>query len=225
MPGNLDQHLLRTCNFSLQLSSICIIFNQRGIHRGHYGIEEDVKKKSVYDLKKTYNRAVIMGIFMIGSIFAFACVVELVRRNVISFGKNAVIWGDQADFVFYVLLVISVALFFIIRFLKQYYLQENIMFMPDDQQSSEASQPSTGILNLLIVAVMTYAFCEAPAIFGFVLFFLMGANPFYFYTLMLMSLVFFVVYFPRYRQWEDWMQEHIETPGCSSKTITDIHKG
>ena len=141
-----------------------------------------VRKKSVYDIKKIYNRAVIMGIFMIGSIFAFACVVELVRRNVISFGKNAVIWGDQADFVFYVLLVISVALFFIIRFLKQYYLQENIMFMPDDQQSSEAYQPSTGILNLLIVAVMTYAFCEAPAIFGFVLFFLMGANPFYFYT-------------------------------------------
>lgn len=51
--------------------------------------------------------------------------------------------------------------------------------------------------------IVTYALCEAPALFGLVLFFL-GRNPSDFHIFQLISLFFFAAYFPRFSQWEEW---------------------
>jgi hypothetical protein len=163
------------------------------------------------DFDKSYKRALLIGFFMIGGVFALVGVVELVRRAVLPIPKTEVISGDQADFLFYVLLVVSVAIFFIIRFLKQYFLQDNIMFLPDRKEQQEFKIRAVLVLNLMIVAVMASVFCETPAIFGFVLFFLTGGNIIYFYLLTFVSLCFFVFYFPRRSQWETWLQEQAKT--------------
>jgi hypothetical protein len=163
------------------------------------------------DFDKIYRRALIIGACMMGGMFALAGVVELIQNNVISVPKTEVISGDQADFVFYVVLVVSIAFFFVIRFLKLYFLQDNIMFLPDREEHQESKIRSVLVLNLMIVAVMTYAFCEVPALFGFVLFFLTGGKVTYFYLLGLVSLCFFIFYFPRRSQWETWLREQAKT--------------
>jgi hypothetical protein len=57
----------------------------------------------------------------------------------------------------------------------------------------------------LSVTIVTYAISESNAIFGLVLF-LIGGSSLDLYTFMVISLFFYAIYFPRYNQWEEWMQ-------------------
>ena len=55
--------------------------------------------------------------------------------------------------------------------------------------------------QLAQAAVITFALCEAVALFGLVLFLLAG-NAMDFYVFMVISLGFFYLFFPKYAQWE-----------------------
>ncbi len=164
------------------------------------------------DLKKAYKRAVILGLALMGGVLAAAGFVELAVSKQVPFPHPAPISRDQAELTVYFLLVVSGAVFFVIKYLQQHYLQGSLMFMPDDRQATEAELSTAKLLTLLIVVVMSYLLCEVPMIFGLVLFFLTDGNALYFYIFMVMSLLFFAFYFPRYRQWEVWMREKKADP-------------
>jgi uncharacterized RDD family membrane protein YckC len=65
---------------------------------------------------------------------------------------------------------------------------------------------SSGIQRLLILSIITYAFCESIAIFGLILF-LMGGNSLDFYFFAGLSLMFYFIFFPRYYQWEEYLSQ------------------
>jgi hypothetical protein len=56
------------------------------------------------------------------------------------------------------------------------------------------------------MTTVTYALCESIAIYGLILF-LIGGRRFDFYSLVILSLIFFAVTFPRYAQWEEWLKK------------------
>ncbi len=55
--------------------------------------------------------------------------------------------------------------------------------------------------KLVMATVVTFALCEAVALFGLVLFLLKG-NAMDFYTFMFLSLFYFWLFFPKYPDWE-----------------------
>jgi hypothetical protein len=55
------------------------------------------------------------------------------------------------------------------------------------------------------MSMISAALCEVPVILGWVLFFLSG-NVRDFYILLFISLVLFVLYFPRFSNWEEWIK-------------------
>jgi hypothetical protein len=61
----------------------------------------------------------------------------------------------------------------------------------------------TLIQHLQRMSMISAALCEVPAMLGWVLFFLSGSAQ-DFYILLLVSFVLFVMYFPRYTNWEEW---------------------
>jgi hypothetical protein len=75
---------------------------------------------------------------------------------------------------------------------------------PDARSRQSGEPPEFGILTT--AAVITYALCEAPAIFGLVLFFL-GRNSSDFHLFLLCSLFYFAVYFPKFSRWEEWYRD------------------
>jgi hypothetical protein len=88
----------------------------------------------------------------------------------------------------------SVMLIFVIGFMRGVMLR------------SAAGESVADLINKLFhAAIITLAFCEAPAIFGLALYF-MGRMYFDFYILLAFSLVLFFFYFPRYERWKSWME-------------------
>lgn len=60
-------------------------------------------------------------------------------------------------------------------------------------------------LHLQKMSLISAALCEIPALLGLVLFLLNG-NAGDFYVLLIISVVLFVMYFPRWNNWEEWVR-------------------
>ncbi|MBI5182493.1 MAG: hypothetical protein HZA06_06245 [Nitrospirae bacterium] len=152
------------------------------------------------ELKKGYRIAVIIGIAMIASVFVYAVIVELIKSGGIPF--KGVTPFPKFDILRYVLFGIAIFTFFIIRLIRSIVLS-NRAATPQPAQG----QPSFLLVQKLVMAsVITYALCESVAIYGLVLFF-MALNSNDFYIFMIISLIYFAVYFPRYSQWEEWSKK------------------
>jgi hypothetical protein len=96
------------------------------------------------------------------------------------------------DLLRYLFFTIAIVEFIFIRFLRSHMI-------------SGPSSPAK-IQKLFSMTIITYALCESIAIYGLLLFFV-GGKRFDFYSLMILSLIFFAVYFPRYPQWKEWLKE------------------
>ena len=154
-------------------------------------------------LKKTYQVALMMGLAMIGSLFVYAACVELIKTNFRPFKGFSPFPGQEI--LRYLFLGMTVAEFALIKFIRRFILQGKEA-TPGISRSQDPSFSSSRVSKLLSAAIITYALCETVAIYGLVLFF-MGGSSFDFYFFMVLSLIFFAVYFPRYNQWQDWMGE------------------
>ena len=96
---------------------------------------------------------------------------------------------DKLRFVF---VFLSFALYFIINFINQKLLVE------------KATDTQENLLQKFALAnIVSLALCELPAVFGFVLF-LGSANPRDFYLLLIISVLLFYFFFPRYSFWSNW---------------------
>ncbi|MFQ6081821.1 MAG: hypothetical protein ACE5WD_00495 [Candidatus Aminicenantia bacterium] len=169
-----------------------------------------MKVKSMDELKRSYRLATIIGIAMIASLFVYVAVIEFIKKN--SAPLNGFAPFPEVDILRYVLLGVAIACFFLIRFIKNRILSGKATI----QKETIMYNLSAPIQRLLTASIITYAFCESVAIIGLVLFFIAG-NSLDFYTFMVISLILFSIYFPRYNQWEEWIKKQ----GIRSENIEE----
>ncbi len=142
-------------------------------------------------LQQQFKTTNSIGLAMIASVFLYALIVICIDNGYLPYkaqpGANSGIFTT----IKYILLGLSILQYFVIRFFQKFSLKSAAYLPP--------------------AAIITFALCEAVSIFGLVLFFLTG-NATDFFIFMVISLLYFYVFYPKYADWEKlWMQ------GLSSK--------
>lgn len=150
------------------------------------------------ELRKVYRQAVVIGFALISSVLVYVLIVEWIGRDLGSWSEP--LPSGAAVTLKYVLLGLSLVLFFMIKFIRNRVLSAD----PTTQINAPEKSSTRRLMLLLNASVVTYALCEMVALFGLVLFFL-TRNRFAFYPFMVISLIYFGIYFPRYTQWEEWV--------------------
>ena len=113
--------------------------------------------------------------------------------------------AETVEIMRYTLLGVTTVLFFATGYLQKLFL------------SGKAAKQGSAVQHFITGAVISYALCESVAIYGLVLFFL-GGQALDFYLFMGLSLLFFLVYFPRYATWEALVKEgRKKAPGAKGK--------
>jgi hypothetical protein len=160
-------------------------------------------------LRAAYRVAVIIGLAMMASLLAYAAVVGVLDKDPAGLRNAPELSGSQLETMKFALIGLAVVLFFIIRFVNTLLLKpKGDGRMAPDARARQTSGALPEFGRLTTAAVVTYALCEAPAIFGLVLFFL-GRNSSDFYLFMLISLFYFAVTFPKFSQWEEWYRNQM----------------
>ena len=160
-----------------------------------------MESRSMDELKRGYRLAVIIAVSMIASLLAYGAVVEILKREYAPFEGFSPF--PEVEFLRYALFGIAIAEFFLIRFIRNLILSQRV---PVKTASSQGNISSPAIQRLYTETVITCALCESVAIYGLVLFLIAGSSA-DFYTFLVLSLIYFAVYFPRYDQWERWIKE------------------
>jgi hypothetical protein len=133
-------------------------------------------------LKIRYLKVNFMGLAMIGSVFLYAVVVEVLKRALAPFPGVAALDPAPAQMLKYLFIALAFADFFLIKFFQR------IM-------------GGGTVEGLIRAAIVTFALSESVALLGLVLFLLTG-NAMDFYTFMFLSLFYFWFFFPKYQDWE-----------------------
>ena len=158
-------------------------------------------------LRKAYRVIVIIGLAMMASLVIYLVIVGLIEGGSIALNEGPSLTGSIYETVQFILLGVSVVVFFVIPMLHRIMLgSREEEGAPMRQHMAAAGGSMTGLGRLTNAAVVTYALCEVPAIFGLVLYF-MGRRVTDFYLFLLGSFFFFATYFPRYGQWEEWYRK------------------
>lgn len=147
------------------------------------------------DLKKAYSIAAIIGIFMIASVFALLAIVQLMvhYEPLKSLPRVA-----DLETIRYILYAAGLIDFFLISFVNKAILAKKLS-VSNEPQPNDIFTPE---IQLQITAsIISYALCEAIALYGFILF-IFSRETVDFYPFWLGSLISFAAYFPRYKQWQ-----------------------
>jgi len=143
-------------------------------------------------LKFKFNLARFIYVFVMLSIVLYAVVVTFILKDpeFIDNPEAAVRFTGLR----YLLYGLAVSMFFIIKYVRNAILPKKAGpgAVPFDASSH----------RLLIADIVTAALCESVAIFGLAMF-LIGRQITDFYTLVFISLAYFLYFFPRYSQWEN----------------------
>jgi hypothetical protein len=145
-------------------------------------------------LKARYLAVNFIGLAMIAAVFVYAGVVEFLKWRYAPFAGFARFYPHTISLLKFAFLALAAAQYGIIKALQKIL-------------------PAKTADNLAQAAVITFALCEAVALFGLVLFLLAG-NAMDFYVFMIISLGFFYLFFPKYAQWE----ERVKAGGAPSKS-------
>jgi hypothetical protein len=156
------------------------------------------------DLHAAYSVAVFIGISLITSVLIYAVIVETIKKQSAPFTGYAPI-PEHIDMLRYTLLGVVVAQYFLIRTVNNLFLSLKRVSQRTYKPASLTAK-ALGFSRLIAGAVIVYALCESVAIYGLVLFLIQG-NSYDFYLFLLISLVYFAIFFPRYDRWEAWIKE------------------
>ncbi len=146
--------------------------------------------------------ATVIGYGMMGSLLIFAAIVETLKAT--TFESLGFLSPSALDLLRYLLLGITVIEFFVIRVMK------NLILSGGGRVSTLSGQGDplfSKVQKLFTAAIVSFAFCESVAIYGLVLF-IIGGSSLDFYLFAFLSLIFFAVYFPKYSQWEEWVNSN-----------------
>jgi len=153
-------------------------------------------------LGQYHRMATVIGYGMIGTLLLFTAVFETLRA--MNHETQELLPNATVEILRYVLLGIAFVEFFLIRFVRR------MIFSRGGRINSLANQRDPILAKaqkLLTASIITFAFCESVGIYGLVLF-LIGRNSFDFYLFTFLSLIFFGYYFPKYSQWEEWVNSN-----------------
>jgi len=139
-------------------------------------------------VKARYLTANFIGLALIGSVFMYVVVVQVLNWTQAPFAGFAALEPGQARMLKYVFMALGIGHFFLIK------LVQRIL-------------GAASVERLFQAAVVTLALCEAVAIFGLVLFLLNG-NSMDFYLFMFLSLFYFWFFYPKYQDWETRLLAH-----------------
>lgn len=144
------------------------------------------------NLKRAYRISVIVGMAIIGSLLVYVVFVELIASQHVSLlDVKAAANMQMLRYVFYAFSIVNVIILRIIR---------GTML-----RKSPADLRQALIEKLQKTSLLTTALCEGPAIFGLVLF-LLGGSRRDFYFLLIVSFILLFMYFPRFKNWEAWLE-------------------
>ena len=144
------------------------------------------------DLKKAYQTALIINIGIIFGLVIYAVLVEILKSKFAPF--EGFVDFKQITILRYVFYGLGILQIFIIRVLRGALLR-----------ASASDDSKTLIIKLSRASIATAVLCELPAVFGIVLF-LMGGHSRDFYLMLGLSFILVFLYFPRYRNWEEWIK-------------------
>ncbi len=137
------------------------------------------------ELKSSYRVATLIGVAMIVTILIYIVLVEVLKRGLFPEGSPPLQEMGILRYAFFALAVVQILL---IRYVREIILSRG-----------------NGIQRLLVATIVTFALCESIAILGLILF-LLGRDSFDFYCLAGLAMILFILYFPKYSQWEDWIR-------------------
>jgi hypothetical protein len=154
----------------------------------------------VEELKSSYRKSVFLWVAMVGGIFIYLFLVELLKLEVHFLTKDSS--SPEVMPIKYFLLSFTTLTLFLIWFVRRQILYGGA-------GKSFNNYPK----RLLFCSLATNLLCETVAISGLTLFFLTG-SPLSFYPFMLLSIALFAYFFPRYAQWKEWVGkvEAVEKP-------------
>ena len=144
------------------------------------------------DLKKRYLAVNFIGLAMIGSVFIYLVVVEILQRALAPFAGFADLPESTENLLAYIFMFLALGNYFLIRFLPKKLIAQSPYNLPQ-------------------AAIITFALCEAVAVFGLVLFLLTG-KALDFYIFFAFSLLLFYVFFPKFETWERLVKSGTGTP-------------
>jgi hypothetical protein len=155
-------------------------------------------------LQKNYRLTKIIGFMMIATLFVYLIVVEYIKW------ENAPFEGfspfPEISILRYVFIGVAIIEFFLIGYIEKRALSERNP-SKNNQTRAVSSLCPPEIQPLMSAGIIVFAMCEFIAIYGLTLFLLAG-NSLDFYTFMVISLLAFWKYFPRYSHWEEWVKKN-----------------
>jgi len=145
-------------------------------------------------LHKGHRTAVYICCAMIASVFVYMGVAEFLAAQNAPFHGYSPVPGDIYNKLRLILLALALADLALIPFLHNRVLSAG-------NRSSTSSVSS--YQRLISASMVSFALCESIAVYGLVLFLLNGRLR-ELYLFIFISLVSFVIHFPRYGRWEEW---------------------
>ena len=162
-------------------------------------MEDQLEQKLAAELKQAHRRATMIGIVLIVGLFLYAYVMLIIVREFAPF--TGFIALPMIDLLRYVLLAMAVAQLFVARLIQKSILSSKVFARAMIFQRQPFSQPIQKLFN---ASTFPLAICEAIVIYGLMLF-LMAGNTSDYFIFAGLFLLGFAIYFPRYRQWEQWV--------------------
>ncbi len=145
-----------------------------------------------------------IGLAMIGSIFLYAFLVMAMDKGYIAFldSGGAALNAATLAKIKYLFILISAAIFLLFKFRKNNILQ----FF----QKQYAKSPYPTVLPLFAFTLLVFALCEVIGIYGLVLF-ILSRNTTDFFIFMTISLLYFYLFYPKYAEWEQFVNQKPRT--------------
>jgi len=148
-------------------------------------------------LQKGYRPTVVVGRAMIGSLFVFALIAEVLTHRQVPFTGFSHLPDRQYGILRYILAGVALFDFLLIPYLRRAAIKSITA------GSSAADVTGSLAVKLATVSITSFGMCESIGIYGFVLFLLNG-NRADLYPFLLASLLSFVIFFPRLEKWREW---------------------
>jgi hypothetical protein len=140
-------------------------------------------------LEKAYQTNRIISYALAASILVYAVIVEVFRFQNVNMNLMPPPVLEKLSFIF---VFLSFALYFIINYINKKLLIKT----PADTQEKL-------LQKLTLANIVSLALSELPALFGFILF-LGSGNPRDFYLLLIISVLLFYFFFPKFSFWSTW---------------------
>lgn len=153
------------------------------------------------NLKKAYQKVVVVGAAMIGMVFCYGLIVYFLIESPPA-RPSVVPDPATSRLIRNISLFLSIVIVLAIKPLSNLLLADKIK-TPAEKHGNPIYSYTRKLAGASIV---TFALCEALALYGLVIF-SMTRHLFDFYFAAIISLAAFAIHWPRYSAWEKWFAE------------------